>query len=156
MGDDGAGSIQWKVSPSLSSVRESRDADKRQCDADLPDGMRFGRVEVSCEGWTRAGDPNILQGMSARLAAWSGSLAVAVIDSMDRIMRTLIRPSDDRPGSRAWRVRLSLRPSTPLSIRRPPVHSRAGRGGADDTVCAVSAFEQVGSLSSTRPRWCWR
>lgn len=67
MGDDGAGSVQWKVcTPSFSAhpwmIYTVREADLCQCDADLPEGMRFGRVEVSCEGWTRSGDPNILQG----------------------------------------------------------------------------------------------
>jgi hypothetical protein len=35
-----------------------------KCDADLPEGMRFGKIDVSCEGWTRAGDSNVLQGKS--------------------------------------------------------------------------------------------
>ena len=26
--------------------------------------MRFGKIDVSCEGWTRAGDTNVLQGIS--------------------------------------------------------------------------------------------
>ncbi|KAJ7593236.1 hypothetical protein C8J56DRAFT_493715 [Mycena floridula] len=33
-----------------------------KCSADLPDGLRFGRVEVSCEGWNKAGDPFVLKG----------------------------------------------------------------------------------------------
>lgn len=33
-----------------------------QCEADLPDTLRFGRVEVSCEGWSRPGDPYVLKG----------------------------------------------------------------------------------------------
>ncbi|KAF8910680.1 hypothetical protein CPB84DRAFT_1842660 [Gymnopilus junonius] len=33
-----------------------------KCEADLPDSLRFGKVEVSCEGWSRPGDPNILKG----------------------------------------------------------------------------------------------
>jgi len=33
-----------------------------KCEADLPDTLRFGRVEVSCEGWSRPGDPYVLKG----------------------------------------------------------------------------------------------
>lgn len=32
-----------------------------QCTADLPQALRLGRVEVSCEGWSRPGDKNVLQ-----------------------------------------------------------------------------------------------
>ncbi|KAI0325084.1 DUF1183-domain-containing protein [Cubamyces sp. BRFM 1775] len=33
-----------------------------KCEADLPDSLRFGKVEVSCEGWDRPGDPYVLKG----------------------------------------------------------------------------------------------
>ena len=33
-----------------------------QCDTDLPTGFRLGRVEVSCEGWSKPGDKMITQG----------------------------------------------------------------------------------------------
>ncbi|KAF7308604.1 hypothetical protein HMN09_00709700 [Mycena chlorophos] len=33
-----------------------------KCTADLPDALRFGRVEVSCEGWSAPGDPYVLKG----------------------------------------------------------------------------------------------
>jgi len=33
-----------------------------RCEADLPEALRFGRVEVSCEGWSRPGDPYVLKG----------------------------------------------------------------------------------------------
>ncbi|KAI0667839.1 hypothetical protein C8Q78DRAFT_959561, partial [Trametes maxima] len=33
-----------------------------KCEADLPDSLRFGRVQVSCEGWDRPGDPYVLKG----------------------------------------------------------------------------------------------
>jgi len=33
-----------------------------KCEADLPDTLRFGRVEVSCEGWSTPGDPYVLKG----------------------------------------------------------------------------------------------
>jgi len=33
-----------------------------KCEADLPDSLRFGRVEVSCEGWSGPGDPFVLKG----------------------------------------------------------------------------------------------
>ncbi|KAK0480012.1 hypothetical protein IW261DRAFT_1336157 [Armillaria novae-zelandiae] len=33
-----------------------------KCEADLPESLRFGRVEVSCEGWTGPGDPFVLKG----------------------------------------------------------------------------------------------
>lgn len=35
-----------------------------QCEADLPEALRFGRVEVSCEGWSGPGDPYVLKGVS--------------------------------------------------------------------------------------------
>ncbi|KIR89593.1 hypothetical protein I304_06595 [Cryptococcus deuterogattii CBS 10090] len=44
MGDDGLGNVQWK------------------CDTDLPSSLRLGKVDVSCEGWSAKGDPDILQG----------------------------------------------------------------------------------------------
>ncbi|KIR38402.1 hypothetical protein I313_05510 [Cryptococcus deuterogattii Ram5] len=43
MGDDGLGNVQWK------------------CDTDLPSSLRLGKVDVSCEGWSAKGDPDILQ-----------------------------------------------------------------------------------------------
>jgi len=33
-----------------------------KCKADLPESLRFGRVEVSCEGWSAPGDPYVLKG----------------------------------------------------------------------------------------------
>ncbi|KAF5327667.1 hypothetical protein D9619_004868 [Psilocybe cf. subviscida] len=33
-----------------------------KCEADLPDSLRFGKVDVSCEGWSRPGDPYVLKG----------------------------------------------------------------------------------------------
>jgi len=33
-----------------------------KCEADLPESLRFGRVHVSCEGWSQAGDPYVLKG----------------------------------------------------------------------------------------------
>lgn len=33
-----------------------------KCEADLPDSLRFGRVEVSCEGWDGPGDQYVLKG----------------------------------------------------------------------------------------------
>ncbi|KAI1786749.1 hypothetical protein LXA43DRAFT_975585 [Ganoderma leucocontextum] len=33
-----------------------------RCEADLPESLRFGRVEVSCEGWDGPGDPYVLKG----------------------------------------------------------------------------------------------
>jgi len=33
-----------------------------KCEADLPESLRFGRVEVSCEGWSGPNDPYVLKG----------------------------------------------------------------------------------------------
>jgi len=33
-----------------------------KCEADLPKSLRFGKVEVSCEGWSGRGDPYVLKG----------------------------------------------------------------------------------------------
>ncbi|KZT59143.1 DUF1183-domain-containing protein [Calocera cornea HHB12733] len=35
-----------------------------RCEADLPEGIRMGGVEVSCEGWARPGDEYVLKGAS--------------------------------------------------------------------------------------------
>lgn len=43
-GVDTAGAVQWR------------------CEADLDASVRFGRTEVSCEGYARAGDPVVLVG----------------------------------------------------------------------------------------------
>ncbi|THG92560.1 hypothetical protein EW145_g8674 [Phellinidium pouzarii] len=32
------------------------------CEADFPQNLRFGRAQVSCEGWDRPGDPFVLKG----------------------------------------------------------------------------------------------
>ncbi|KAI0058595.1 DUF1183-domain-containing protein [Artomyces pyxidatus] len=33
-----------------------------KCEADLPEALRLGRVEVSCEGWSGPGDSDVLKG----------------------------------------------------------------------------------------------
>jgi hypothetical protein len=33
-----------------------------KCEADLPESLRLGRVQVSCEGWTGPGDSYVLKG----------------------------------------------------------------------------------------------
>jgi len=33
-----------------------------KCEADLPETLRFGKVTVSCEGWSKSGDPYVLDG----------------------------------------------------------------------------------------------
>jgi len=48
-----------------------------KCEADLPESLRFGKVEVNCEGWSRPGDPYVLKGSCAleyRLVQVPGSL----------------------------------------------------------------------------------
>ncbi|KAK7463566.1 hypothetical protein VKT23_006912 [Stygiomarasmius scandens] len=32
-----------------------------KCEADLPEALRFGKVQVSCEGWSGPGDPYVLK-----------------------------------------------------------------------------------------------
>ncbi|GAA6033446.1 hypothetical protein JCM8097_001398 [Rhodosporidiobolus ruineniae] len=44
VGEDGVGGVEWK------------------CEADLPRGVRFGGVQVGCEGWDGPDDPFILRG----------------------------------------------------------------------------------------------
>ncbi|GAA5895695.1 hypothetical protein JCM8208_005302 [Rhodotorula glutinis] len=44
VGSSGLGALEWK------------------CDADLPRGVRFGAVEVGCEGWDGPGDEWVLRG----------------------------------------------------------------------------------------------
>ncbi|KAF8149887.1 hypothetical protein B0H34DRAFT_678835 [Crassisporium funariophilum] len=55
-----------------------------KCEADLPDSLRFGKVEVSCEGWSKPGDPYVLKGscsLEYRLAQIPGSLRGGKTDS---------------------------------------------------------------------------
>ncbi|OBZ72211.1 Store-operated calcium entry-associated regulatory factor [Grifola frondosa] len=55
---------------------EGTDVDWK-CETDLPDSLRFGRVEVSCEGWDGPGDPYVLKGSCAldyRLVQVPGAL----------------------------------------------------------------------------------
>ncbi|KAI0749955.1 hypothetical protein C8Q80DRAFT_656568 [Daedaleopsis nitida] len=33
-----------------------------KCEADLPDSLRFGKVQVSCEGWNGPGDTHVMKG----------------------------------------------------------------------------------------------
>ncbi|GAA6056219.1 hypothetical protein JCM3770_002093 [Rhodotorula araucariae] len=44
VGSDGAGGLEWK------------------CEADLPHGIRFGEIQVGCEGWDGPEDTYILRG----------------------------------------------------------------------------------------------
>ncbi|ORY82879.1 hypothetical protein BCR35DRAFT_290630 [Leucosporidium creatinivorum] len=44
VGEDGSGGLEWS------------------CTAELPKGIRFGAVEVGCEGWDSSDDPYILKG----------------------------------------------------------------------------------------------
>ncbi|EGN98788.1 hypothetical protein SERLA73DRAFT_107917 [Serpula lacrymans var. lacrymans S7.3] len=37
-----------------------------RCEADLPSSLRFGKVQVSCEGWTGPGDPYVLKGQFSK------------------------------------------------------------------------------------------
>ncbi|TEB34780.1 DUF1183-domain-containing protein [Coprinellus micaceus] len=55
-----------------------------KCEADLPESLRFGKVEVNCEGWSRAGDSNVLKGSCAlqyRLVQVPSSLRNGKTDS---------------------------------------------------------------------------
>ncbi|KZT42257.1 DUF1183-domain-containing protein [Sistotremastrum suecicum HHB10207 ss-3] len=36
-----------------------------KCEADLPNSLRFGRIDVSCEGWSGPDDPYVLKGSCA-------------------------------------------------------------------------------------------
>ncbi|KZV68268.1 DUF1183-domain-containing protein [Peniophora sp. CONT] len=48
------------------------------CEADLPEVLRFGRVEVGCEGWSGPGDPYVYKescGLEYRLVHIPGTLS---------------------------------------------------------------------------------
>jgi hypothetical protein len=53
-----------------------------KCETDLPESLRLGRVQVSCEGWSGPGDPYVLKGVfqsildSCSTALTSGSRVV--------------------------------------------------------------------------------
>ncbi|TFK40408.1 hypothetical protein BDQ12DRAFT_680895 [Crucibulum laeve] len=55
-----------------------------KCEADLPESLRFGKVEVSCEGYSKPGDPYVLKGscsLDYRLVQIPGSLRDGKTDS---------------------------------------------------------------------------
>ncbi|PFH53035.1 hypothetical protein AMATHDRAFT_138919 [Amanita thiersii Skay4041] len=48
-----------------------------KCEADLPDSLRFGKIQVSCEGWSGPGDPYVVKGscsLDYRLVQIPGAL----------------------------------------------------------------------------------
>ena|ERR1700761_1300055 len=56
--------IVWKVSKNNALLRAGLiDELVKQCSADLPSSVRFGAVDVSCEGWRKPGDSFVLEGM---------------------------------------------------------------------------------------------
>ena len=56
--------VDWKVRSSCISCCTFNEPAYHnvQCEADLPEALRFGRVEVSCEGWSGPGDEFVLKG----------------------------------------------------------------------------------------------
>jgi len=62
-----------------------------RCEADLPEALRFGRVEVSCEGYSGAGDPFILKGSCA--------LEYRLVQVPDAL-----RPGNADSNHRAWKA----------------------------------------------------
>src|ERR1700733_15035974 len=55
-----------------------------KCSADLPDTLRFGKIDVSCEGWSRPGDPYVLSGSELMIASiWTGLISVFRIVRFD-------------------------------------------------------------------------
>ncbi|GAA5853977.1 hypothetical protein JCM8547_008177 [Rhodosporidiobolus lusitaniae] len=78
VGEDGAGGLEWK------------------CEANLPRGVRFGEVEVSCEGWDNPGDPYILRGscgLTYNLVRSSSHLEDGSSSSWTSLPSYLSRPS---------------------------------------------------------------
>jgi hypothetical protein len=63
IGGGGAVDVDWKVRSSR-VVHFCSTHLFAQCEADLPASLRFGRVEVSCEGWSGPGDSYVLKGSS--------------------------------------------------------------------------------------------
>ena len=39
-----------------------------KCETDLPESLRLGRVQVSCEGWSGPGDSHVLKGTQKQQA----------------------------------------------------------------------------------------
>lgn len=61
----------------LGSSGSSVDSVDWKCTADLPSSLRFGKVEVSCEGWSKPGDSFVLKGscgLTYRLVEVPGAL----------------------------------------------------------------------------------
>lgn len=58
-----------------------------KCETDLPESLRLGRVQVSCEGWSGPGDSYVLRGNT------TGLIDVAVLISNSRIVFFGVPPS---------------------------------------------------------------
>ncbi|KAF5367508.1 hypothetical protein D9758_003764 [Tetrapyrgos nigripes] len=63
-----------------------------KCEADLPEALRFGKVQVSCEGWSGPGDPFVLKD--------SCSLEYRLVE----VPRNLRNPDSDLPARKDWDV----------------------------------------------------
>jgi hypothetical protein len=57
--------VDWKVCLSQPFVVPCAIliGDMQKCETDLPESLRLGRVQVSCEGWSGPGDPYVLKGV---------------------------------------------------------------------------------------------
>lgn len=54
--------VDWKASDRTLNYIRPKVPCPQQCEADLPSSLRFGKVEVSCEGWSGPGDPYVMKG----------------------------------------------------------------------------------------------
>ena len=67
----GGTNVDWKVCVfmTLHCRRQGYShGDIQQCETDLPESLRLGRVQVSCEGWSGPGDSYVLKGKRGRRA----------------------------------------------------------------------------------------
>jgi hypothetical protein len=89
------------------------------CRAELPASIRFGRVNVGCEGWARPGDEYVLKGACAGTYHW-----IVLIAGMRRLV--LARVPSRRDPARGLRRPQQLLYIPPLLF--PSHHSPTTQG----------------------------
>lgn len=132
VGSDGVGGLEWK------------------CEADLPTGLRFGEVDVSCEGWGESGgpDPRMLSSETMRLTE---ALFNAFFDS--QTAQTTQTSCEGAAGSGTHSSRLHPRSSrvTTRTSRTCPV---AARHSSTVSLSRPSAVRRHAAFRAARQSLC--
>ncbi|OCH94863.1 DUF1183-domain-containing protein [Obba rivulosa] len=111
---------------------EGTDVDWK-CEADLPEALRFGRVEVSCEGWDGPGDPYVLKGSCAlqyRLVQVEDPLRMGEHHRVPSFFSNLWQAARDDPSAAIFYVFwVFCLLAIFYSVLKPCFSGRAGRTG---------------------------